>query len=202
MTKGEAKAQALRWLDEATLNGQSASAELTADYTDKFNYFIWNVLVYISNIFKLPRTVILKENELTEVGGFYRYKMPEDFMNFNKINVYNKSSVVEVYDYIRETTNTYLIPKYYFGKDATVEVLYWGMPAEIPHNAPEGTELEVAPKAIQLVPLRLAIEATAGSDETNAISTYLEAKFGNMVENLLDNDNDYGGLGIERVYAL
>lgn len=202
MTKGEAKAQALRWLDEATLNGQSASAELTADYTDKFNYFIWNVLVYISNIFKLPRTVTLKESELTDIGGFYRYKLPDDFMSFNKINVYNKASILEVYDYIRETTNTYLIPKDYFNKDNTVEVLYWGMPAEIPSNAPEGTELEVQPKATQLVPLRLAIEATAGSDETNAISAYLEAKFSNMVDNLLANDNDYGGLGIERVYAL
>ena len=52
------------------------------------------------------------------------------------------------------------------------------------------------------MPLRLAIEATAGSDETNAISAYLEGKFSNMVNNLLGDENDYSGYAVERVYSI
>ena len=75
------------------------------------------------------------------------------------------------------------------------------MPDEIAYDAKDTTVLEVSPKAVQLVPLRLAIEATAGSDETNAISSYLENKFSNMVSNLLTNEDVYINGSIERVYA-
>ena len=63
LTKGRAKELALRWLDEATLNGQTASSELTADYTDKFDYMMYNVLVYIAAIFRLRGSFVVKPEE-------------------------------------------------------------------------------------------------------------------------------------------
>ncbi len=83
----------------------------------------------------------------------------------------------------------------------TVEILYFGMPEEIASDAEDSTELDVQPIAVQLVPLRLAIEATAGSDETNAISAYLEGKFSNMVANLLGDQDGAFNVVVERVYA-
>lgn len=202
MTKGEAKKQALRWLDEATLNGQPAGAELTADYTDKFNYFIWNVLVYIAAIFKLERSFIADKESGVKKGGFYGYTMPKDFLELERINIYFENGVIELTDYKKSGDKTFLIPKSYIESDSTeVEILYYGMPEEISESAPDTTELEIMPKAVQLVPLRLAIEATAGSDETNAISAYLEGKFSSMVNNLLGDEQGAFNTVIERVYA-
>lgn len=201
MTKGEAKKQALRWLDEATLNGQPAGAELTADYTDKFNYFLWNVLVYIAAIFKLERSFIADKENGVKKGGFYGYTMPKDFLELERINIYFENGVIELTDYKKSGDKTFLIPKSYIESDSTeVEILYYGMPEEISESAPDATELEIMPKAVQLVPLRLAIEATAGSDETNAISAYLEGKFSSMVNNLLSDEQGAFNTVIERVY--
>ena len=202
MTKVEAKAQALRWLDEATLNGQPAGVELTADYTDKFNYFLWNVLVYIAAIFKLEKTFTADKETGVKKGGFYAYEMPKDFMELERINVYSGTGVTQIFDFKKSADRVYLIPRSYIEKDGIdVEFVYYGMPTEVESTAPDATELDVMPKAAQLVPLRLAIEATAGSDETNAISAYLEGKFSNMVNNLLGNQQGAFNVVVERVYA-
>ena len=202
MTKGEAKKQALRWLDEATLNGQAAGIELTADYTDKFDYFLWNVLVYISAIFKLERSFICEKGLGVKLGGFYKFELKKDFIELQRINVYDENGLSQIYDYIKEGKKTFLIPKRYMEDEKyTVEILYFGMPEEIASDAEDSTELDVQPIAVQLVPLRLAIEATAGSDETNAISAYLEGKFSNMVANLLGDQDGAFNVVVERVYA-
>lgn len=202
LTKGRAKELALRWLDEATLNGQAASSELTADYTDKFDYMMYNVLVYIAAIFRLRGSFVVKPEECEKMGGFYRVQLPEDFMGFNRVIVYNDTASAEIPDFRRESTDVYLIPDTYFIEGTTVEFIYWRSPKKVEIDALDTTELEVRPKAEQLVPLRLAIEATAGSDETNAISAYLEGKFSNMVNNLLGDENDYSGYAVERVYSI
>ena len=80
-------------------------------------------------------------------------------------------------------------------------MFYFGLPKAVAVDAPEDTELEIVPKAEQLVPLRLAIEATAGSDETSAISAYLENKWSNMVMNLLGEQRGAYNQMVERVYA-
>ena len=54
MTKGEARKLFLRWLDEATVNGQEASSDLTADLVNRFDYFLDGTLNYVAGIFKLP----------------------------------------------------------------------------------------------------------------------------------------------------
>lgn len=202
LTKGRAKELALRWLDEATLNGQAASAELTADYTDKFNYMLYDVLVYIANIFKLRGEYTVNDSGLTAAGNYYRVEMPDDFMSFNRIIAYNDVSSAEIPDFRRESTNVYLIPKAYFTDGVTIEVIYWRFPKAVEIDTSDTSELDVVKKAEQLVPLRLAIEATAGSDETNAISAYLEGKFSNMVNNLIGDDSDYSGYAVERVYSI
>lgn len=203
MTKGDAKKQALRWLDEATLNGQDASIELTADYTDKFDYFLWNAVTFISSVFKLPRIYIAEITADTDKKGrYYRFTLPEDYMELKSIAAYSETGYFDIQDYRRESNRVYLIPGEYFRNGLAVEFDYWGIPEKFDENAPDSTVLEVVPKAEQLVGLRLAIEATAGSDETNAISAYLENKYSNMVSNLITDENNYfSGTTTERVFA-
>ena len=201
MTKGEAKRLALRWLDEATLNGQEAGAELTADYKDKFNYFLYNVLVYIAAVFKISRTFSVTATEGIPKGGYVSFTLPNDVMELDKIILYNASQYDEVRAFRKEGDNVYLIPKNAIGENDTIEFIYWGMPAVVAVDSDDTVAIEVVAKAEQLVPLRLAIEATAGSDETSGISAYLEGKYSNMVANLLGEE--HGALGgiVERVYA-
>lgn len=202
MTKGMAKKQALRWLDEATLNGSDASAELTADYIDKFNYFLYNVLVYIASFFKLSRNISIDKDTAYEQRGYFRkYGLPEDFMELEKVILTDNKAYGEIFNYSFEGQYSILIPEEYFKDNAKLTVFYFGRPKKVDVAALDTTELEVMPIAEQLVPLRLAIEATAGSDETSAISAYLEGKFGNMLENLLGDKQGAPNMLVERVYA-
>lgn len=201
MTKGEAKKLALRWLDEATLNGQEAGAELTADYKDKFNYFLFNVLVYVAAVFKISRTYSVTATDGTAKGTYFSFTLPDDVMELDKIVRYNDSQYDEVRAFSKEGDNVYLIPKNVIGEDDTIEFIYWGMPAVVAVDADDSIDIEVVPKAEQLVPLRLAIEATAGSDETSGISAYLEGKYSNMIANLLGDEHGAINGIVERVYA-
>ena len=201
MTKGEAKKLALRWLDEATLNGQEAGAELTADYKDKFNYFLYNVLVYVAAVFKLSRSHSVQAIEGKAKGTYVSFTLPNDVMELDKIVRYNASQYDEVRTFRKEGDNVYLIPKNVIGENDTVEFIYWGMPTLVAVDDEDTVNIEVVPKAEQLVPLRLAIEATAGSDETSGISAYLEGKYSNMVANLLGEERGAIGGIVERVFA-
>ncbi|MDL2215734.1 hypothetical protein LJB77_01490 [Ruminococcaceae bacterium OttesenSCG-928-N02] len=53
MTKQEAKQAALRWLDEATINGGALALEQTADYTDRMNYILPAAIDFFSGQFPL-----------------------------------------------------------------------------------------------------------------------------------------------------
>ncbi|MGE4213146.1 MAG: hypothetical protein AB7E42_00010 [Anaerotignaceae bacterium] len=201
MTKGEAKKLALRWLDEATLNGQEAGAELTADYKDKFNYFLYNVLVYVAAVFKISRTFSVTITEGTAKGSYVSFTLPNDVMELDKIIRYNASQYEEVRAFRKDGDHVYLIPKNALGENDTLEFIYWGMPGVVAVDADDTATIEVVSKAEQLVPLRLAIEATAGSDETSGISAYLEGKYSNMVANLLGEEKGAVSGMVERLYA-
>lgn len=201
LTKERAKALALRWLDEATLNGQPAGVELTADYTDKFNYFLYDVLTYVAAIFRLTRTFLQPAKEAEVRGQYYLISMPDDFMDLDTVKAYGEKSYYAVTSYQRESEKRILVPKSSVREEDTIEVLYFGLPTPVSVDAADSTVLEVVPKAEQLVPLRLAIEATAGSDETSAISAYLENKWSNMVVNLLGEQKGAYNVAVERVYA-
>lgn len=54
MTKGEAIAQMLRWLDEATINGDTTPADQIADLKERAAYLIDGVVKYIAGHFKIP----------------------------------------------------------------------------------------------------------------------------------------------------
>lgn len=53
MTKDEAKAIALRWIDEATVNGRATGREEVADFRDRMDYLIEGVLHALAAVFPL-----------------------------------------------------------------------------------------------------------------------------------------------------
>ena len=54
MTKGEAIAQMLRWLDEATINGEVTPADQLADLKERAAHMLDGVVKYIAAHFKIP----------------------------------------------------------------------------------------------------------------------------------------------------
>lgn len=54
MTKTRAIEEMLRWLDEATANGQPVPPDQIADLKDRANYLLDGVVKYLAGIFKIP----------------------------------------------------------------------------------------------------------------------------------------------------
>ena len=198
MTKGEAKNLALRWLDEATINGQPVSSELTADLEDKFDYMLNGVLSYLATFFKVDKTYTTEIQEGVKKSRYRQFEMPDDYRGLKNIVVYNDSSYAEIENYIAEQDGVFLLPDNLTG---TIEFNYYGEPARVEVIASETAVLEVARKAEALVPLKLAIDATAGSEETSALSAYLNGVFSNMLANIIQGETSTYK-GVTRVYAM
>ena len=54
MTKGRAIEEMLRWLDEATANGQAVPPDQIADLKDRANYLLDGVVKFLAGHFKIP----------------------------------------------------------------------------------------------------------------------------------------------------
>lgn len=198
MTKGEAKNLALRWLDEATINGQPVSSELTADLEDKFSYMLNGVLSYLATFFKVDKTYTTVAQAGVKKSRYRQFVMPDDYRGLKNIVAYDDSSYTEIENYVAEKDGVFLLPDNIKG---TIEFNYYGEPARVELDAPDGTLLEVARKAEALVPLKLAVDATAGSDETSALSAYLNGVFSNMLANIIQGEtNTYKS--VTTVYAM
>lgn len=300
MTKGEAIESMLRWLDEATINGQSTPPEQIADLKDRAAYLLDGAVKYIAGQFRIPavHTVVrapiknllstkfrmfsgmppdmyeveadggksfyievygdctvtitsgastlysqpvafsdnfgtLKAN-VPDAGGkitlsvastypfvvrnvavypcafasdaavqdyipYVPYELPEDFREFDSLlQTSDRHEYRRFPDYRREGLKTFLLP---YDAEGEFDFHYWRNPADIPVNAPDDTVIEVESHAAQLVPLKLAVDLCLGSEETAAIGHLLDAKFQNMLINLLTEDVGEKHM-IEAVYTM
>ena len=82
MTKGEAKAAALRWLDEATVGGRAADSDELADYQNRMDTLIDGALRQLAVRFPLENVWETKAaEEVTLPEDFYAKKvflLPKD----------------------------------------------------------------------------------------------------------------------------
>lgn len=69
ITKGRAIAEMLRWLDEATVNGQPATAEQIADYKDRANYMLDGAVKFLSGHFKIPAVHSVVRRPIVNLAG-------------------------------------------------------------------------------------------------------------------------------------
>ena len=203
MTKQDAEKLALRVLDEATINGQPAGVELTADYTDKFNYFLNDALVFIANLFPLSKSISIKEYEPVQIRGPYiRVELPEDCMKIRNVMAYDSNGSYQDVEYIEDTNISILINKNIIDNYSNVEINYNKFPERVAFDAEDNTVLDIVRKAEGLLPLKLAVDATAGSEETSVISAFLNSKLDNLILNLLGDGEKAYSFGVERIYSM
>ena len=282
MTKGEARELMLRWLDEATINGQPVSQELIGDLVNKFKYFLNSAVSYIAGQIKLPRiysvtrtpinnllgtgfaewSILPGEKHLAQAPGgrsyyfelsgncnaeiwqgaqlvktiahtdnaymaykgilpntadtrieissdypfsvknialfgapfpadedvpdytpFVAYTMPPDFREFDKIiGLGGGYHILNSDEYIWERENLFRLP---YQSSGQFDFHYFATPKRIEVEAPDDTVIEVVEKAEMLVPLKVAIDITAGTDDLAGTSHYLDGKFSNMLVNIM-----------------
>lgn len=202
MTKLEAKELALRVLDEATINGQPAGVELTADYTDKFDYFLNDALVFIANIFPIHSSISIKFYTPYQVRGPYvRVEYPEDIIKIRNVVAYSDKGYEDV-QYIEDSENSILVERYILDSYTAVEMNYHRLPETITFDAPDDTVLDIPRKAESIIPIKLAVDATAGNEETSAISAFLNSKLDNLIVNLMGDGEKAYSFSVERIFTM
>lgn len=285
MTKNDAINGALRWIDEATVNGAAASNGFIADYKDRMEHLLDGAVAMVESQFPLiesasivqsvpkcmegshfeARTVYPDEEYSFENGeakaytleicgsvslvvdgvrrqissqtfervadsfngsirilsdypfqvrnaAFYAfpmqeipehiawvpYELPQQMNGLVKI-LFSGDGVTfrDFSDYRRLDEYHIAIPYHYSGQ---FDIQYKHRHATL-SGASGAAEVEVEPKAVPLVPLRLAIDATSGIDETLLLNQYLTGRFAEMVGAMTDEDLEKHQ-NIEMVYTM
>nr|DAG23569.1 MAG TPA: hypothetical protein [Caudoviricetes sp.] len=274
MNKNDAINGALRWIDEATVNGAAASNGFIADYKDRMEHLLDGAVAMVESQFPLiesisivqnmprcmdgshfePKTVypgdtyeftnsdakaytleicgVLTANidgarrqitapEFQRISGsfngsiklesqypfqvrnaaFYAfplveipehiawvpYELPQQMNGMVKI-LFSGDGVTfrDFSDYRRLDEYHIAIPYHYSGQ---FDIQYKHRHTTLA-GASGATEIEVEPRAVPLVPLRLAIDATSGIDETLALNQFLTGRFAEMVGAMTDEDTE------------
>jgi hypothetical protein len=71
-TKGDCKANFLRYLDEATRKGISIPETKNADYKDKFNYFLNDAQIYVAQLIKIPAVHTITQGAIPNQLGLFQ----------------------------------------------------------------------------------------------------------------------------------
>lgn len=285
MNKNDAINGALRWLDEATVNGAAASNGFIADYKDRMEHLLDGAVAMVESQFPIIKSVSIVQSppkcmegsffpcesfypgeeyifsnadakayslEITgharmsvdgaaqtidedsfkrfsgpfkgsiritseypfwvRNAGYYdypsknipehtpwdRYELPEQMNGLVKI-LFSGDGVTfrDFSDYRRLDEYHIAIPYHYRGQ---FDIQYKHRHTTL-SGAPGSAEIEVEPKAVPLVPLRLAIDATSGIDETLLLNQYLTGRFAELVGAMTDEDVEKHQT-IETVYMM
>ena len=276
MNKNDAINGALRWIDEATVNGSAASNGFIADYRDRMEHLLDGAVAMVESQFPLIKSVSIVQNvpkclggshfeiktvypgetykfedpdmkcfsmelfttgkltindglridfEATKPDGFMRlavpatksvimestqplmvrnagfypyelspipehiawipYDLPKQINGLVKI-LFSGDGITfrDFSDYRRLDEHKIAVPYHYSGQ---FDIQYKHRHATLA-GASGATEIEVDPKAVPLIPLRLAIDATSGIDETLALNQFLTGRFAEMVGAMTDED--------------
>ena len=272
MTKNDAINGALRWIDEATVNGAAAGNGFIADYKDRMEHLLDGAVAMVESQFPTIRTSSIVQSNppcldgshfepktiypgntyefnnsaakaytmeicgvLTAVidgavreinadsferisgefkgsirlasnypfqvrnAGFYGfrfasipehiawipYQLPEQMNGLVRI-LFSGDGVtfLDFSDYRRVDDAHIAIPSHYSGQ---FDIQYKRRHTLLA-NAAGTAEIEIDEKAEPLVPLRLALDATSGIDETLQVNQFLTGRFSEMVNALLEED--------------
>lgn len=180
MTKQEAKAAALRWLDEATSGGSALDQGSTADLEDRMDHLLDGAVAAVCGRF--PHYAVFCAECTAQQDpaqpSWVRVRLPEDFSALHEVRfAAADGSSVPFSEYRRVGKGEYTVPAVLNG---TLEFTYIRMPAVLGAAAEGDAELDVEPEAVVLVPLRLAADILVGVDETAVLSGYLLARYNEM----------------------
>ena len=168
MTKQEAKDGAMRWMDEATVNGHAVAAAEQADFRDRMNYMIGGVIAELGAQFPLTGTVCSD-------GSRCAIPLPPDCRRV--LGAMRTEDGLPADTAVRYGMLTGL-PK------EPVTVIYERRPVIPAPDAPDGTVLDCAPEAEVLVPLKLASDLLIGTIDRAATGGYLNSRYSEMLRQL------------------
>lgn len=182
MTKKEARAAALRWLDEATAGGRSLEAQLTADLQDRMDHLLGAAVAAVCGRF--PRCEVYTVTDAYPArsaapdAAYVRITLPPEAETLTGVRYVGADGAFMPFsDYRRAAKGVYIIPARLNG---TLEFSCIRRPQLPAADAPEDTELDVEPAAAHLVPLRLAADVLTGVDETAVLAGYLSARYNEL----------------------
>ena len=285
MNKNDAINGALRWIDEATVNGAAASNGFIADYKDRMEHLLDGAVAMVESQFPLIESISIVQNmprcmegshfeaktvypgdtyeftnsdakaytleicgvltatidgarqqitapefqrlsgsfngsiklesqypfqvrnaafyafplvEIPEHIAWVPYELPKQMNGLVRI-LFSGDGVtfLDFSDYRRVDGAHIAIPYHYSGQ---FDIQYKHRHTLLA-NAAGTAEIEIDEKAEPLVPLRLALDATSGIDETLQVNNYLTGRFSEMVNALLEEDITKHQ-PIETVYAM
>ena len=175
MTKQEAKAAALRWLDEATSGGLALDVQTTADLEDRMDYLLDGAVAAVGGRF--PHYEVYCRQP-SEESGYVQVKLPEDLQALVEVRLCGADGrSLPFSDYQRVGRGEYVVPA---APGGSLYFTYIRLPLLPGPGADDGTELDVEPEAAALIPLRLAADVLVGVDETAALSAFLSARYSDM----------------------
>ncbi len=191
MTKGEAKAAALRWLDEATVGGREADSDELADYKNRMDTLLDSAVQQLATQFPLCA--------VWESEGSSEITLPEDFYELETVLSQTQQGIwCEFSGMQRVGQKTFLLEQ----GAGLLRFYYHRLPQHIAPDDEDSTVLDLAPGTEDLLALRLAADVTAGTEEKSGVSTMLDARFQNAALNRMTQwqnhrtriETRYGGL--------
>lgn len=111
---------------------------------------------------------------------YVTYDMPADFMSFDLMSIQSNPDIYSAYSDYKWDKNK----KIAFSRDhaGAYDINYFRYPATIDYNDADNTEIDAEDKAIPLVVLQAAVNATAADNPS--LSNWLRSLFNEMVQNI------------------
>lgn len=190
MTKGEAKAAALRWLDEATVGGRDAGSDELADYRNRMDTLLNGAVHQLAVQF--PLETVWETEAAAEIT------LPENFYALETVLCRGSDGNWKECSAARRVgQKTFLLPENAAG---VLRFYYERLPQSIAPDAEDDTALDIAPGTEDLLALRLAVDAAAGMEEKPAVYARLNARFqSDALERM--TQQDHRQTGIETLYG-
>lgn len=177
MTKEQAKAAALRWLDEATSSGLALGRETTADLEDRMDHLLDGAVAAVCGRFP-HYAEFLQQPQPEAETAYLRVVLPEDRQTVTQVRLCTPDGCSLPFSgYQRVGRGIYTVPADAGGVLAFTCIRLPQLPGA---GAAAKTELDVPADAAVLVPLRLAADVLTGADETAALAAYLAARYNDM----------------------
>ena len=184
MTKDDLFALFLRYIDEATNNGQPADVAQYADYRDKFNYYLDSAVKYLAKFRPVRAALRVDANAPSldaSTPGIYSVMLPIAVSCVRTV----ENACGKLFWRLRGS-DTLLI-----GADSglPVTVYYDKLPDAVAPDAPDEAGCERDEEVQPLVALRCAILATQGDNSVTADN--LQNQFNQMATAILNSAPTY-----------
>jgi hypothetical protein len=170
MTKGEVFQLFLRYVDEATSNGQPVDTTQYADYEDKYNYFLDDAVKHLAIYRPVKASIDINLTDInvdSSVNGIYRITLSDAIVQINTIENDNGKVLWRIRgENVLIVTSNYTFP---------ITIYYDKKPDDVPSDALDSYVFELDSGVHGLIALWCAVLAAKNADPT--LSGNLENQF-------------------------